>query len=331
MDGSLPFDEEVDLFPIWQEGKSLLVGFARKSLRQTGLQQVLRRLRSDFAGQRIFGFSASTMSYVNWEKERSKRSVVDSLKLELDNKSSVTMHVTPPFLYDAEDEFDVGHVLTVIDCDVERGAVKLYDPNCKAKNCISSKALPPSFEADPSEGERWITVDQMEKRNIEMTALHAKDMCKFSYQSKIKLKPIDPEKYTFAVSCVYNVEVKQSTSLIVNLISYEYALLESVKAKVAVAEEKETKTEIDHELPHTILFSNTHEDNDGELAQLYCQRFKLQPNTYTVSIELDFIEEAKKYLKCYEEFREATYFLLKMSSVAECTFEQANCERVLYF
>ena len=107
MDGSLPFDEEVDLFPIWQEGKSLLVGFARKSLRQTGLQQVLRRLRSDFAGQRIFGFSASTMSYVNWEKERSKRSVVDSLKLE--HKSSVAMHVTPPFLYDAEDEFDVAH------------------------------------------------------------------------------------------------------------------------------------------------------------------------------------------------------------------------------
>ena len=133
-------------------------------------------------------FSDSMISYIFWKKEDSKNNFFDVLKSELENKSSVTISVSPHYDSDPEDKNADGHCLCVMSYSEEHKAVKLYDPSVIAKYSVSSENLPSSFAAtaDSKKGEAWITLDRIENRKVCLTALHAKNMYKSYYQSKIR-------------------------------------------------------------------------------------------------------------------------------------------------
>ena len=113
---------------------------------------------------------------------------MEVLMYELDNKSSVNMGVKPSFDNNPEDEVETGHAYSVMGYNEEDKAVKLYDPSVIAEDCVSSKNLPSSFTAtaDPNKGEFWITIDQLENRSVDITALQTKSMYQSYHKSKIK-------------------------------------------------------------------------------------------------------------------------------------------------
>ena len=94
----------------------------------------------------------------------------------------------PHYDSDPEDKNADGHCLCVMSYSEEHKAVKLYDPSVIAKYSVSSENLPSSFAAtaDSKKGEAWITLDRIENRKVCLTALHAKNMYKSYYQSKIR-------------------------------------------------------------------------------------------------------------------------------------------------
>ena len=79
----------------------------------------------------IFAFSTfsncMTCCY-HWKKDETKRNLMDNIKFELDNKSSVILCITPPL--ECEDNVN-GHAYVLMNYNQEHKAVKLYDPRCK--------------------------------------------------------------------------------------------------------------------------------------------------------------------------------------------------------
>ena len=117
----------------------------------------------------------------------------------------------------------------------------------------------------------------------------------------------------------------------VNLCDYNYTLL-SVNTEVSAADDENLKVEKNDELPgETHAFTSLPEENDGEITNAYCQRFKLEQGTYIVTFELGISEEAKEFLKSDKIFRESVLYLMKISSVSECTFEHLKYEKEVVF
>ena len=276
-------------------------------------------------------FSDSMISYASWEKEESKQDFMEWLMYEVDNKSSMTMCVDATFYDDPEEEFEAGHSYSVMGYNEEHKAVKLYDPNVIAKNCISNKNLPSSLiaTADPNKGELWITLDQIKNRSVELTALQAKNMYKSSYQSKIELKRSGEEM--FSSSCVYRVEIEEPSTIMINLFSFINTLMD-FNVEVTTADDEKVK--VKHELPDTINgFSTTEQDTkiEGETKGECSKKFKLQPNTYNLTFELGIFGAKTEFLKQYKTFWENNSYLMKISSSSKCKFEQLKYEKEVDF
>ena len=63
-----------------------------------------------------------------WYKEDSKQNLMDYLKFEVDNKSSVVISIKPNLIYKPNEVNKNGHVFVVMDYNLEQKAIKLYNP-----------------------------------------------------------------------------------------------------------------------------------------------------------------------------------------------------------
>ena len=79
----------------------------------------------------------------------------------------------------------------------EHKAVKIYDPRYKSEFCVSSKKLPLSLtmNADANKGQLCVAMDQLEKRQVDISSLHYKNMYKSVLQIKKSLKTSSFDKY----------------------------------------------------------------------------------------------------------------------------------------
>ena len=315
-DGLLPFDEDNRLMysRSARNNKSYLAALLEKAY----VKQVCNKSYSNAVATdpiMVFSsFSSSMISFEKWESWVPKWDVPDLLKHELHNQSSVTMSVHPPFGVDAGEEVEWAHSYSVMDYDEENEAVKLYEPKCIPDCCASSAKLPLSLTAsvEPSKGELLVTFDQLKGRSVHIFSLHAKHMYKSFFQSKLKVKPTDLNQSTLKASYVYKVKIEETSTFMINLFSYSN-ILESVNIEVTTASNDDSSVEIDYEL-YSMYKNICLQQNKGEITEAYNERFKLRPNTYFFSFELEMTENIEKEIS----------FLLKLSSVSKCTFEESN-------
>ena len=77
----------------------------------------------------IFSLLSDCMtSCCYWPKEDSKQNLMDYLKFEVDNKSSVVMIIKPDLIYKPNEVNKNGHVFVVMDYNLEQKAIKFYNP-----------------------------------------------------------------------------------------------------------------------------------------------------------------------------------------------------------
>ena len=125
-------------------------------------------------------FSECMTSFRIYQIKEKKRSLMDYLAFEFNNESSIVLGIKPALNFECDKEVETGHVYAVTDYNNELKAIKLYDPRCNPKFkklCNSNKKLHFSLtdkNADPSKGEQWVTLDQLEKRHADMSCLHSK-------------------------------------------------------------------------------------------------------------------------------------------------------------
>ena len=88
---------------------------------------------------------------------------------------------------------------------------------------------------------------------------------------------------------------------------------------VATADDVRRNVELKYELPEKVYTApNDHIYGNGEAKVDYCQRFKLQPNTYIFALGI-------KLIKNDLNDRDVK-FLMKIGSVSECTIKELKSE-----
>ena len=257
-------------------------------------------------------FSDCMVSKNLWTKENSKQNLMNHVVYELDNKSSVCLGVVPSMCNEPEKETDFGHCYVVIDYDHDYKALKLYDPNCNPKSCVSDERLPRSIvnNAAPNKGELWVTMDQLKKRYVDVTSLHSKNLYKsfFRLNRKIKLKA---KKFKIRKAAC-KVVLEETSSFMINFFSYvNYT---NLRLTVTIAGSNRQKIKPNFELPDQMYGRLNENRRNGESKSNYCQRFVLQPNVYKFSFE--FNSSYKSLLTKKEDW------LLKIACTSECIFEK---------
>ena len=138
VDDALPFDENNSLvYASSVERDSLLLSsFFEKAFVKLACWKYYQY---SIATRPVFVFSCfsdSLVSYRIWKKEEAKQNLMDDLKLEVENKSSVVLGVTPSLnVHPRLDGY--GHAYAVMDYNHEYKALKLYDPRCDPDSCVT--------------------------------------------------------------------------------------------------------------------------------------------------------------------------------------------------
>ena len=155
-------------------------------------------------------FSDCMNGYSFWLKDDSKNEFLNRLTTDFNSKSSVVLGIVPDLIYDPGDIDKDGHAYVVIGYNIEYKAIKLYNPLFCEKTFDIYKNLPVSFteKADRKKGELWITLDQLEKRDITMNYLCSKNMYKSVFKVNRSFKLTDYYKNCSAVKFAYHVDVK---------------------------------------------------------------------------------------------------------------------------
>ena len=270
--------------------------------------------RSQFA---FSTFSNCMTCCCTWLREEKKQSIMDCIKLEVDNKSSVVLTITPSLKSEPDNIDGIGHSYVVMDYNQEQKAVKLYDP----KFWDSNELLPPLLLMNEGRniGELWVTMDKFEKRRIKLSSLHSKTMYKSRFQTKKKISLLAYDTSSFITLDTCKVVVEKTSTFMINFMSYSHVLCD-LKIIVTTADDQRRNVKLNYELPQR-LHDNTSPSrhNKGEVQCAYYQRFKLQPNAYVLSFEFkllnnDLIKE------------EDIICLMKIGSVSKCKIEELNLE-----
>ena len=258
-------------------------------------------------------FSDCLTSCSAWFESDSKHNVLDILKFEVDNGSSIVMSIRPDLNYKLGDTFEAGHAYAVMDYNLEHKAIKLYNPNVFTKHCY--KNLPLSFteKADQNKGELWINLDQLKNRIVFIDSLCSKNMYKSIFQVNKIFKPINTDKHYSIVKYACKVDIKQASMFIISLFSYVHKI-EDFLLSVCTVDNERQNVELEDEIPRLDLYNEN--QNKGE-AKFRChRRFRLKPNKYVFHFEVKINEVNLKYV----------YLLLKIGSVSECFFEEIKKE-----
>ena len=261
-------------------------------------------------------FSDCMVSCCNWLEKDLKQNVLDHLKYEVDNKSSVVLVIKPSLNYKPENIEKDAHAYVVMDFNLKHNAIKLYDHSM----CINyftdfETNLPLSITdtADLNKGERWITLDQLEKRNLTMNSLCSKNMYKSIFKVSRNFKLTDYDEKNSKVKFAYQVDVKETSIFMINLLSFTNNI-EELDFCVFTDDNKEQEVELNNEIPPLLISCQT--ENEGEANTTSYQKFKIQPNKYVFSFEISFEETSAKKVD----------LLLKIGSTSECTFEEIKNE-----
>ena len=205
-----------------------------------------------------------------------------------------------------------GHAYAVMGFNEEYKALKLYDPRCYTKICVSNEKVPLSVteDADANKGELWVTLDQLEKREVRISCLHSENMYKEVFQIKRKISLCCLAKNSFMSLHICKVFVEETSTFMINFFSYSHVLryinLNVTRETVG----KRKYVNVKYELP------NNWSNNETESTSKYFQRFKLKPNTYVFSLDLRLSNDCLR--------KEELNFLMKISSVSKCTFKELH-------
>ena len=111
------------------------------------------------------------------------------LTFEVDNKSSVVVGILPYLTHEPDAKIDVkSHAYVVM--DQEHKAIKFYDPRCHAAYWVSNQKLTRSLikSANASKEELCVSIEQLEKRKLQVYSLHSNDMYKSVHNIKGKIQ-----------------------------------------------------------------------------------------------------------------------------------------------
>ena len=329
IDDALPFDKNKSL--VYANAKRKENLFLSSLFEKVFVKQACnysyercKGTRTNFA---FSSFSKCLISYMSYKKEDTKRNFMDSLALEISDKSSVVLGIRPSLYKEHDAEVVAAHAYAVMDYNQENRAVKLYDPRCNPKQCVTNKNLPQflTTDADPNKGELWVTMDQLENRVITVSSLHSKNMYEsvFSIKRKISLSRLDRKKFVSLDTC--KVIVEETSTFIVNFFSYSH-LLRNLDLILTTTNDKKLNVNLNYELPQKWYINNScSRQNIGEAKLEYFQKFKLQPNTYVFSLEFRLSKQDEYNIHNITlPNKEELNFLLKIGSVSKCTFEELD-------
>ena len=255
--------------------------------------------------QLVFSTFSNGMNFCcEWDEEDTKQNFMQYIKFEVDNKSSVVLAIIPSIDKEPDEKFKFGHAYTVMNYNVEHKAVKLYDPRCAPKY-ISNDNLHPSLTMNASEGELWVKLDQIKKREIAIRSLYSDKMYRSvkSIKRKIEVSSFNLQK-RFKVC---KVTVKKTSTFMINLFLYSH-LLDECTLFVKTCEKQKVKLNL--ELPAKLYINSN--PNKGEAKTEYFQRFKLEPNSYIISLKMKLAEQING---------NQLNILMKVGSTSKCRFE----------
>ena len=239
---------------------------------------------------------------------------MDDVASEVDNGSSVTLGILPCICDDEPLSDDsLGHEYVVIGYNSELKAIKLYDPNCNPKFCVSSENLPRSLTsgADPNKGEMWISWDEIQHRELSVTSLCSSNIYKSLFRFKQKLKPSEFDEKNFACLPLCKAVVSKTSTFMMNLFSYSHEF-DWFDIKVQTADGQ--NVELDYQLPANLETAYGPHSCNGDVATQFNQKFQVQPNTYFFSLEIQPI--------CESVLDKEVNLLFKIGSVEECLIEK---------
>ena len=249
-----------------------------------------------------------------WRETDSKQNVIDRLKCEVDNDSSVVLNIWPDLLYKPECIDKFGHVFVVMDYSLEHNAIKLYDQRLPPIHYFTDfeTNLPLSIveKADPKKGEHWITLDQLKNRRVVIESLRSKNTYKCVFKVHKTLKQIsydrDYSKVKFACK-VFDIE--QASTFMINIFLFSH-IAEELILNVYTADNEKQNVKFNGEVSRPLL----HYENrvHGQAKSFYIQSFKLQPNKYTFQFEAKFKKTNYKNVD----------IMLKIGSASDCSFKE---------
>ena len=260
-------------------------------------------------------FSDCMICFIRYKKEETKQTVMDYISNEVDNKSSVVLGIFPELKENPDADVETGHCYTVMDYNHEYKAIKLYDPRCDPKLCVSNDNFPVSLTSntDENKGELWVSMDQLEKRRLNIRALHSKNRYKSVLQNKIRISLSDLDRNSLQSLDACKVIVKQKSTFMINFFSYSHKLYDFEFFVTAVDNNKRF-VEPDYELP--CRHWSDWRFQKGYPKTEYFQKFKLQPNTYLFSVNFKLSNDDLN--------EEEVNFLMKVASNSEFRFEDLH-------
>ena len=316
IDDELPFDKDHSLVyagSLLNDELYLASYFEKVFVKQACFSSYIRCVNID----EVFVyslFSDCMISNLYCEADESKQTIIDELTFELHNKSSVVLGITPPLEDEPDLEVDVGHSYVVIDYDNQHNAVKLFDPRCEQELCVSDGSLPSSLarKARSNKGELWVTMDQLEKRSLDIVSLHSETMYDIVFQTKRNIQQSLWNKKSYMYVDICKVIVETTSKFMINLFSYTNAFAE-FNIFVTTADSKRQKVELNFELPDIHDGKDDEHRLNGEAKTYHFQRFQLEPGTYIFSLEFPECVRNKEI-----------NFQMKIGSVSKCSFEELN-------
>ena len=163
--------------------------------------------------------------------------------------------------------------------------------------------------ADPNKGELWITLDQLEKREIYINSLCSESMYKSVFQVSRKLKLASYTKNNSIVEFACKVNIKEASIFMINLSIFTLNPKE-VRFGVFTDDSEKRVVKVKYDLPPDFIY--TLNEQKGQAKFFSYQKFKLQPNKFIFLFELLFKEISV----------EKDYILFKTGSMSDCTFEE---------
>ena len=185
-----------------------------------------------------------------------------------------------------------------------------------------------SLEADANQGEFWVTAEDFQNREVDVTSLYSKSLYKYVF--KINRQSKHPNNEEIISKAAFTVKVKETSRFMINFFSsiFEYAHLEFA---VTIAE------------PYNQMFELQLETNLGSCnirhlnkkineRQIWIKKFTLEPNTYNFRVHRKVVKDnltpEEKSLLASQD-KELYHF--RIASTSEFEFKEISYEGATSF
>ena len=268
-------------------------------------------------------FSDSMIGERIWSKEQSKEDLMEYIKREYHNKSSVVLAVSQRFDLKPEQEDQRFHAFALR--DYSEGFVKLYEPNCAPDWCISNVNLPSQLKntADRDQGELWVTTEDFENRKVYVTSLYSKKLYRHVFKIVGQLKLSDKEK--IISKAAFRVNVKKTTRFMINFFSTIFNKTD-LEFEVTIADPYIQKIDLKLETDQG-SYMNWNLNQKLNERQIWIKKFTLEPHTYNFCVHRKFVKEnltpeENTFLASQEE----EHYHFRIASTSEFEFKEISYE-----